>query len=193
MNDIITIRGFVASDVKSSTTPGGTATASFRIGSTERRFDRANNVWIDGNTNWFTVQSYRHLAGHVGCSIKKGQRVIVLGKLKLRQWERDGRIYHVAEIDAESVGHDLMWGSANFTRMASNSAQPQAPVPAGSEQAGDNPWPEGAGDNEPPLPEDDEEGSSGDPGARLQVLPDGDNGDDALVDTATGELLDASA
>ncbi|MGW9412351.1 single-stranded DNA-binding protein [Arthrobacter cupressi] len=193
MNDIITIRGFVASDVKSSTTPGGTATASFRIGSTERRFDRANNVWIDGNTNWFTVQSYRHLAGHVGCSIKKGQRVIVLGKLKLRQWERDGRIYHVAEIDAESVGHDLMWGSANFTRMASNSAQPQAPAPAGSEQAAANPWPEGSGDNEPPLPEDDEEGSNGDPGGSLQVLPGGDNGDDALVDTATGELLDASA
>ncbi len=191
MNDIITVRGFVASDVKSSTTPGGIATASFRIGSTERRFDRANNVWIDGNTNWFTVQSFRHLAGHVGCSIKKGQRVIVLGKLRLRQWERDGRIYHVAEIDAESVGHDLMWGSANFTRMASNSAQ-QAPQ-GDSGQTGESPWPEGGSESESSLPEDNEEGDGGDRGPNLEVLPEDDGGEAALVDTATGELLDASA
>lgn len=191
MNDIITVRGFVASEVKSSTTPGGTATASFRIGSTERRFDRANNVWVDGNTNWFTVQSFRHLAGHVGCSIKKGQRVIVLGKLRLRQWERDGRIYHVAEIDAESVGHDLMWGSANFTRMASNSPQP-ASAQTGQGPASDGPWPEGSGDNEAPLPDDDD-GDEGDPGSRLEILGEDDDGDPALVDTATGELLDTSA
>ncbi|WP_115788711.1 single-stranded DNA-binding protein [Arthrobacter silvisoli] len=191
MNDIITVRGFVASEVKSSTTPGGIATASFRIGSTERRFDRANNVWIDGNTNWFTVQSFRHLAGHVGCSIKKGQRVIVLGKLRLRQWERDGRIYHVAEIDAESVGHDLMWGSANFTRMASSSAQP-ASAQTGQAPASDALWPEGSGDNEAPLP-DDEEGNGGDPASRLEILEQDDSGDPALVDTETGELLDTSA
>ena len=192
MNDIITIRGFVASDVKSSTTPGGIATASFRIGSTERRFDRATNAWIDGNTNWFTVQSFRHLAGHIGCSIKKGQRVIVLGKLRLRQWERDGRIYHVAEIDAESVGHDLMWGSANFTRMASNSTAQPASAPAGQGAAGDAPWPEGGGDNEEPLPDGDE-GNGGDPGPGLEILEQDDDGDPTLVDTETGELLDASA
>jgi single-strand DNA-binding protein len=191
MNDIITVRGFVASDVKSSTTRGGIATASFRIGSIERRFDRANNVWIDGNTNWFTVQSFRHLAGHVGCSIKKGQRVIVLGKLRLRQWEREGRIYHVAEIDAESVGHDLMWGSANFTRMASNTAQQAPQGDAG--QTGETPWPEGSGDNEASLPEDDEESGGADRGPDLEALPEDDGGEDALVDTATGELLDASA
>ena len=117
MSDNITVRGFVASEIRSSTTPGGVATASFRLGSTERRFDRASSTWVDGNTNWFTVQGYRQLAGNIGCSIKKGQRVIVVGRLKMRSWEKEGRIYHVAEIDAESVGHDLMWGSANFTRM----------------------------------------------------------------------------
>ncbi|OFI39591.1 single-stranded DNA-binding protein [Arthrobacter sp. SW1] len=180
MNDIITVRGFVASEVKTSTTPGGIATASFRMGSTERRFDRVSNTWTDGNTNWFTVQSFRHLAGHVGCSIKKGQRVIVLGKLRLRQWERDGRIYHVAEIDAESVGHDLMWGSANFTRMASNSGQ-QAAAEHGTGESG------GGEVEEPPV--DDEAGGSG---TALEVLT-GEDGEPALVDSETGELLDASA
>ena len=39
MSETITIRGFVATEITSSTTPGGVATASFRIGSTTRRFD----------------------------------------------------------------------------------------------------------------------------------------------------------
>jgi len=193
MNDIITVRGFVASEVKSSTTPGGIATASFRIGSTERRFDRASNAWVDGNTNWFTVQSFRHLAGHIGCSIKKGQRVIVLGKLRLRQWERDGRIYHVAEIDAESVGHDLMWGSANFTRMASNSTPQQASAQAGQGTGEEAPWPEGGGDAEAPHPDGDGDGDGSDPGSGLEILEQDDDGEPTLVDTATGELLDTSA
>ena len=123
MSDNITVRGFVASEIRSSTTPGGVATASFRFGATERRYDRGSSTWVDGNTNWFTVQGYRQLAGNIGCSIKKGQRVIVVGRLKMRSWEKDGRVYHVAEIDAESVGHDLMWGSANFTRSAAAGSQ----------------------------------------------------------------------
>ena len=107
MSDNITVRGFVATEIRSSTTPGGVATASFRLGATDRRYDRATSTWVDGNTNWFTVQGYRQLAGNLGCSVKKGQRVIVVGRLKMRSWERDGRIYHAAEIDAESVGHAL--------------------------------------------------------------------------------------
>ena len=126
MSDIITVRGFVATEPKSSTTPGGVATANFRLGSTERRFDRATNAWIDGNTNWFKVQGYRQLAGNIGCSVKKGQKVIVVGRLKLRSWEHDGRIYHSAEIDADSVGHDLTWGSANFIRTAASGPQAAA-------------------------------------------------------------------
>src|SRR6476646_10095808 len=123
MNDSITVRGFVATEIKTSTTPGGVATANFRLGSTGRRFDRAANAWVDGNINWFTVQGYRQLAGNMGCSIKKGQRVIIVGKLKMRSWEKEGRFYHDAEIDADAVGHDLKWGTANFIR---NSGNPQA-------------------------------------------------------------------
>ena len=192
MNDMITVRGFVASEVKSSTTTGGTATASFRLGTTERRYDRANNTWVDGNTNWYTVQSFRYLAGHVGCSIKKGQRVLVAGKLRLRQWEHEGRVYHVAEIDAESVGHDLMWGSANFTRMngtsaptdaaAANSAMPeetlssQAPGSTGSSSE----W--GAEDAEQGPPEDESVAAG---------MDDPDGTGPMMVNTTTGELVGA--
>lgn len=118
MSDYITVRGFVATDVKTSTTTGGVATASFRLASTTRRYIKESGTWVDGQTNWFNVQGYRQLAGNLACSVRKGQPVVVIGKLKLRSWERDGRIFHATEIDADTVGHDLQWGSANYIRNA---------------------------------------------------------------------------
>lgn len=189
MNDIITVRGFVATEPKSSTTPGGTGTASFRLGSTERRFDRSNDVWVDGHTNWFRVEAFRHLAGNIGCSVKKGQRVIVVGKLKLRQWEHDGKIYHAAEIVAESVGHDLMWGSANFIR-TTGSSNPQSLPPAPNVEP-ENPWPSVEEDGDAGPHDDDEDGTAA---AEREVILSAGAGDErALVNTETGELVDATA
>ena len=180
MSDNITVRGFVASEIRSSTTPGGVATASFRHGSTERRYDRAASTWVDGNTNWFTVQGYRQLAGNIGCSIKKGQRVIIVGRLKMRSWEKEGRIYHVAEIDAESVGHDLMWGSANFTRT----------IGAGSQGAAAQPETAGTDDTSGHPPGDGQDNDAETPAA---VFIDEITGEAAEVDEETGELKEAAA
>jgi single-strand DNA-binding protein len=184
MSDNITVRGFVASEIRSSTTPGGVATASFRLGSTERRYDRTSSTWVDGNTNWFTVQGYRQLAGNIGCSIKKGQRVIVVGRLKMRSWEKEGRIYHVAEIDAESVGHDLMWGSANFTRMVSASNQSAAAQPA-TAVADDGLTDPGQ------LPGDGQDNDGGD--APPMVYVDDASGEVEEIDEETGELKGVAA
>jgi single-strand DNA-binding protein len=192
MTDNITVRGFVATEIKSSTTPGGVATASFRLGSTDRRYDRASGTWVDGNTNWFTVQGYRQLAGNMGCSIKKGQRVIIVGRLKMRSWEKAGRIHHVAEIDAESVGHDLMWGSANFTRTAGNSSQPgtgqgQHGSGSGSQDGG------GPGGEDPEELRDRREDDETDDPAVDGIFIDDENGDVLQLDSETGELSGAAA
>ncbi|MET3902558.1 single-stranded DNA-binding protein [Paenarthrobacter sp. 4246] len=194
MNDIITVRGFVASEVKTSTTTRGTATASFRLGTTERRYDRSSNTWVDGNTNWYTVQSFRYLAGHVGCSVKKGQRVLVMGRLRLRQWEHEGRVYHVAEIDAESVGHDLMWGSANFTRMngTSGPADSAAADTVPSDEALSSPTPGGPGSSGEWHTEDAEQAPPEDESAAAG-MDDPDGTGPLMVNTSTGELVGAGA
>ena len=190
MTDTITVRGFVATEIRSSTTPGGVPTASFRIGSTERRYDRTTNAWVDGNINWFTVQGYRQLAGNMGCSIKKGQRIVVVGKLKLRSWEKDGRIHHEAEIDADAVGHDLKYGTANFIR---NSGNPQAadslgPANGGSSAPGSSAAGEEGADED--REEDDDESDEGP--AAAGVFVDG-AGDELQLDSETGELTGAAA
>ena len=176
MSDYMTFRGFVATDIKTSTTATGVGTASFRLGSTARRFDRATSTWVDTHTNWFTVQGYRQLAGNMGCSIKKGQRVIVVGRLKLRTWERDGRIHFAHEIDAESVGHDLMWGSANYNRTVTNG--PQQVSEGGSSADHDEESDEG-------------EGVDGD-AAEAEVFLEDADGNYVPVDAETGELVDSA-
>lgn len=181
MSDNITVRGFVATEIKTSTTPGGVATASFRFGSTERRYDRTSSTWIDGNTNWFTVQGYRQLAGNMACSIRKGQRVIVVGRLKMRSWEKEGWVHHAAEIDAESVGHDLMWGSANFTRM----------IGAGSQSAAAQP--QSALDDAGQLPDHGQDNGGQDQDTLALVFVDEATGEVAQVDGETGELKEAAA
>ncbi|MFC9353568.1 single-stranded DNA-binding protein [Arthrobacter sp. NPDC057013] len=189
MTDTITVRGFVATEIRSSTTPGGVPTASFRLGSAERRFDKAANAWVDGNINWFTVQGYRQLAGNMGCSIKKGQRVIIVGKLKMRSWEKEGRVYHDAEIDADAVGHDLKWGTANFIR---NSGNPQASDGFGSANGdGSASGPSGPDDDDA---DDDrlDDVETGDDAAAAGIFVD-DAGDEMELDPETGELTGAAA
>jgi single-strand DNA-binding protein len=191
MSDYQTFRGFVATDVKTSTTPGGVSTASFRLGSTARRFDRASGTWVDTHTNWFNVQGYRQLAGNMACSIKKGQCVIVVGRLKLRQWEKDGRVYHSAEIDADSVGHDLKRGSANYIRtsdstlhLASDNGAPgQAAANAGEAGPAD-PDEDGGGPGEGEDAEDDVAASA--------VFVEDADGNYIPVDSETGELAGSS-
>lgn len=189
MSDNITVRGFVATEPKSSTTPGGVATANFRLGSTQRRFDRETNTWIDGNTNWFKVQGYRQLAGNIGCSVKKGQKVIVVGRLKLRSWEHDGRIFYSAEIDAESVGHDLTWGSANFIRTAANGPL-DAAAAAGPSGGSTDRGPDGSQEDDDPF-----EGPyyDGDPQGSRAVFVNDANGEVEELDEETGELKGAAA
>jgi single-strand DNA-binding protein len=184
MNDTITIKGFVATDITSGTTPGGVATAEFRIASNSRRRDK-DGQWVDGHTNWFTVQGYRHLAGNMGCSIRKGQPVIVVGTLRIRSWERDGRVYYSHTIDADAVGHDLTWGTANFTRSSKKpllSLVEQAPPFDASHQAG----PEGPFDE--PEDSDDDSADGGDPAA---AYVEDANGDLLALDLETGELADS--
>jgi single-strand DNA-binding protein len=177
MSDYMTFRGFVATDIKTSTTTTGVGTASFRLGSTARRFDRNTSTWVDTHTNWFTVQGYRQLAGNMGCSIKKGQRVIVVGRLKLRTWEMEGRIHFAHEIDAESVGHDLMWGSANYIRTVNNGPQHV------SEGAPADP----DGDGGP-----DEGETVDDDAAASAVFLEGSDGNYIPVDAETGELVESA-
>ncbi|MFJ4294631.1 single-stranded DNA-binding protein [Curtobacterium sp. NPDC089689] len=127
MNDTITICGIVATEPRHLVTDTGVAITSLRLASPSRRFDRATGVWTNGATNWFTVTAFRSLAANVHKSLKKGDRIVVTGRVRIRTWERDGRGGTSVEVDAEGIGHDLAWGISNWIRVPRQANEVAAP------------------------------------------------------------------
>jgi len=122
MSDTIAISGFVATPPHIVTAAGDLKITSFRVASNQRRFDRGRDRWVDGETNWYTVTTFRQLASNVATSVVKGDRVVVTGRLRVREWEAGEKSGTNVEIEADSVGHDLTWGTTSFTRVRSTAA-----------------------------------------------------------------------
>ena len=116
MSDQVTVAGLVATTPRHLVTQDGLPITSFRLASSHRKFDRNQNKWIDGETNWFTVTAFRQLAINSAGSVAKGDRVIVTGKLRVRDWDNGERAGTSVEIEADGLGHDMTWGSSVFTR-----------------------------------------------------------------------------
>ncbi|MEU1970588.1 single-stranded DNA-binding protein [Microbacterium sp. NPDC019599] len=118
MTDTITVTGNIATPPEHKRTPGGVAITTFRVASGLRRFDRNTSSWVDSGTNWYTVSTFRSLAEHAMASLNKGDRVIVTGRLRLREWDTGAKKGITAEIDADAIGHDLLFGTTRFERGA---------------------------------------------------------------------------
>ncbi len=128
MSDIITLTGLVATDPRHIVTSEGLPITTFRLASTQRRFDRSQERWVDGDTNWYTITAFRQLAMNSAGSVKKGERVVVTGRLRIREWQSGERNGMNIDIEADALGHDLAWGTTSFTRSIS-STSPAASEP----------------------------------------------------------------
>lgn len=131
MSTTITVVGSIATDPKLIRPSSGVQLCSFRIASDERRFDREQQGWVEGHTNWFGVVAFRGLANHAHESFKKGDRVIVTGRLRVRKWEKDEKRGTSVEIEADSIGHDVRFGVTQFEKrvFAQTSEREQADSP----------------------------------------------------------------
>lgn len=125
MTDTIALVGLIATEPKHVLTQEGLAVTSFRLASTQRRFDKREQKWVDGDTNWYGVTAFRQLALNASSSLHKGERVVVTGKLKIRSWDTGGKSGTNVEIEADSIGHDLAWGVTVFSRSMSSAAIPR--------------------------------------------------------------------
>lgn len=126
MTDHITVIGNIASVPERRELPGGGIAVGFRLASTQRRLD--GGQWVDVHTNWYSVSAYRKLAEHALSSLEKGQRVIVTGRFRVKQWESGGKSGSAAEIDADGLGPDLMFGTTTFHRSAAPAEAGPAPA-----------------------------------------------------------------
>lgn len=141
MTDTITLTGLVATDPRHIVTSEGLAITSFRLASAQRRYDKTSGKWVDGDTNWYSITCFRQLAINASGSLAKGERVIVTGRLRIRTWDNGERTGMTVDVEADALGHDLLWGTTTFVRSMSTSAPaegttaPVAPAPSSPEQA----------------------------------------------------------
>ena len=113
----IDLAGFVASEPSFKLLASGTSTAKLRVAYTERRFNRETGEWGDGPTSFVTVLCWRTLADNVAMCLRKGEPVLVRGRLRVREYDdKEGSLRSVTEVDASSIGHDLSRGVAHFSR-----------------------------------------------------------------------------
>ena len=114
----VTLTGYVTAEPKMwQTTRTQTSVASVRVGSTPRRLNRGTGEWQDGETSYYTVKCWRRLAENVHGSLRKGDMIIVRGKISTRTWVDDQqRTRTEMQVEADSVGHDLSFGWSRFNR-----------------------------------------------------------------------------
>lgn len=129
----VTISGYVGTDVEFKASSGnGNDRASFRLATTPRFLDRQQGIWRDQETVWMTVKAWRTLAQNVASSIRRGEPIIVIGKLRAERWSGDdGHERRRDVLEATMVAHDLSRGTAAFQR---NDRPAVRPEPAGDAQ-----------------------------------------------------------
>jgi single-strand DNA-binding protein len=111
MEALVHITGYAGSEVEIR---GNGTVSAFRLACTPRV--RTKSGWADGNTTWIEVSCFRLLAEHVAASVRKGDPVVVVGKLRTNVWEKDGQTHERLVLEADMVGHDLNRGTSAFRR-----------------------------------------------------------------------------
>ena len=132
----VTLVGYVAQEPSIRTTRTGKTVTDLRVGITPRYLDQATGEWRDAESSYFTVSCWDRLAHHVRASMHKGEPVLVRGKFKTSTYEdKDGRPRTDTRITADTVGHDLSRGIANYIRHRSK--QPPAEGGPAADQTSD--------------------------------------------------------
>lgn len=124
-----TITGLVATTPRHLITADGLPITSFRLVSASQKFDSDTGTWVEGEQSWFTIVSFKNLAINVAGSVSKGERVVVSGKLSVRDWDNGERAGTSVELQATSLGHDLNYGTASFTRTSLSGLGLTSPTP----------------------------------------------------------------
>jgi single-strand DNA-binding protein len=113
----VTLVGYVAQEPSIRTTKTGKTVTDLRVGITPRYRDQATGEWRDAESSYFTVSCWDRLAQHVRASMHKGEPVLIRGKFKTSTYEdKEGRPRTDTRITADTVGHDLSRGIANYIR-----------------------------------------------------------------------------
>ena len=140
----ITVVGNVTRDPELRYTQSGKATVNVGI-AVNRRY-QVNGEWQE-QTSYMNVVAWDQLAENIAASLNKGTRVLVTGRLDIREYTaREGAKRTAVDIVADEIGPTLRWATATVERTPGRGNSEGAPRSRGTSAPSE---PEYFGDEEP--------------------------------------------
>jgi single-strand DNA-binding protein len=133
MESQLPLTGRLVQDPRQTVTANGTKMTRFRIACSRGRYDRATNVWVEGEPLFMSVVCWRQLGDNVMQSLSRGDAVVVVGRLTYHEWDdtTGGGRQSRYELQATAVGPDLSRYVTTLSRPLRE--LPDAAVPAQQE------------------------------------------------------------
>jgi single-strand DNA-binding protein len=119
----LTITGNLVADPEIKFSKQGKAIAKFRVADTARK-QNPQGTWEDDGTTFWRCTAFGKLAENIGDSLTKGQKIIVVGRIRTEEWTtQEGDKRSQIEVMANQVGLDL---GKHPVKQVTDAAQPQA-------------------------------------------------------------------
>ena len=132
----VTLVGNITDDPELRYTPSGAAVANFTI-AVNRRFKGQDGNWEDKLEGFFRCNCWRDMAENVTESLRKGARVMVVGRMQQRSWETDqGQKRYEIEVQVDEVGPSLRWATASVQKSQRSGGQQGGGSFGGGQQGG---------------------------------------------------------
>lgn len=116
----ITVLGNLTKDPVLKYVPTGKAVINFAIACNHGWRDRESQAWVEGEASFFKVECWDALAENIAESFRKGDPLIVVGRMTCRKYEQEGQMRESWEIRADTVGPDMRKRSASLRRVLRN-------------------------------------------------------------------------
>jgi single-strand DNA-binding protein len=97
----VTISGNLTRDPELRSLPSGNSVCNIRIAHNER-FKGSDGQWAD-RPQYFDVTVWSGLGEYIAKNLTKGEKVVVQGRLKWREFEVDGNKRQAVDITADTV------------------------------------------------------------------------------------------
>lgn len=138
----VTIEGRLGADPELRFTKSGKAVASLNLVSSKPT--KTDDGWEDTEVTWYSVDAWETLGENAAESLRKGQSIIVTGRLYSEKFEtKDGRELTALRVRAYNIGPSLKRDSWQHA----GKSDPQKPAGKPRQEREDNPW----SDDVPPF------------------------------------------
>ena len=95
--------GFVGDEPRINTLQSGRKVASFSMATTEKGYTAKDGTVIPDKTEWHNVVCWGKTAEVVEMFVRKGSQLYVQGKMRTRQYQKDGQTRYSFEIECETM------------------------------------------------------------------------------------------